>query len=200
MVKQENTIKGGKQHITSAEKLPVLLRIFDNETRLLERADQKSISLLSILGVFMVFFIVYYRLIPVNPFTVALLSAYFLCDILAIVSLIMTVRPRIQRTEQKVTGDADDTQVCEPAFFAGICKFPNVSAYRQSLDDILRDETSIAEVYVRQIFSIAQVNAVKYRYLRRATLLVVIAITIELAIIAYLFINYMGQGALPPII
>ena len=39
-------------------KLSVVLRILYNENHLLERADQKTIALLSTLGVFMVFFVV----------------------------------------------------------------------------------------------------------------------------------------------
>ena len=181
----------------SEDKLSALLRIFDNETRLLERADQKSISLLSILGVFMVFFIVYYRIIPVNIITVVLASLYFLCAALAIVSLMMSVRPRIQWGSQEISGKADEIQKCEPAFFAGICEFPNFSSYKQSVETMLGDNTSVFEIYARQIYSLAHVNAAKYRHLRRATLLVVIAIALELVIIAYLFVSYMGQGALP---
>ena len=78
----------------SQEKLAAVLRILDNETQLIERADRKAIALLSILGVFMVFFIVYYRLIPITPVTVAMVAAYFACAIVAITSLVMTVRPR----------------------------------------------------------------------------------------------------------
>ena len=58
----------------SADRFSLVFRILDNETRLLERADQKAISLLSILGVFMVFFIVYYRLVPVNTFTLVVVT------------------------------------------------------------------------------------------------------------------------------
>ena len=38
------------------DKLSIVLRILDNESQLIERADRKAIALLSILGVFMVFF------------------------------------------------------------------------------------------------------------------------------------------------
>jgi hypothetical protein len=181
------------------DKLSTVLRIHDNETRLLERADQKAISLLSALGVFMVFFIVYYRVIPVNPATVGLIAFYFLCALSAILSLIMTVRPRISSGEPEASGDEGSSQPCEPAFFAGICRFPDLSAYRKSLDEMTRDETGVINIYTRQIFSLAQLNATKYKYLRRATLLVIVALATELAIIAYLFINYLGEGALPPI-
>ena len=184
----------------SANMLFSVLRILDAENRLLERADQKAISLLSALGVFMVFFIVYYRLVPINVFTVILLSIYFTFALMAIVSLIMTVRPRIRLVEQE-TGDKDKVSACEPAFFVGICKFPTFSAYRQALEDMMKDEATTIDVYTRQVFGLAQVNAAKYKNIRRAVLLVIVALAAELTLVAYLFIYYYGQGStlLPPI-
>jgi len=177
-----------------------VLRILDTENRLLERADQKAISLLSALGVFMVFFVVYYRIIPMNVFTVVLLSVYFVVALMAIVSLILTVRPRISDKveEAEATGKAT---ACEPAFFVGICRFPTLSAYREALEDMVKDESSVIDIYSRQIFNLARINAVKYRNMQRAVLLVVTALAVELTLVAYLFIYYHAQGAslLPPI-
>lgn len=185
---------------SSGNKLLYVLRVLDTENRLLERADQKAISLLSALGVFMVFFIVYYRLIPINLFTVILLVIYFVFSLMAIVSFILTVRPRIRLVEEE-TGDTDRAVESEPAFFAGICKFPTLSAYRQALEDMIKDEASTIDIYTRQIFGMARVNAAKYRNIQRAVLLVIIALAAELTLVAYLFIYYYGQGAtlLPPI-
>ncbi len=184
----------------SANMLLSVLRILEAENRLLERADQKAISLLSALGVFMVFFIVYYRLVPINVFTVILLSIYFIFALMAIITLIMTVRPRIRLVEQE-TGETDKVAACEPAFFVGICKFPTFSAYREALEDMIQDEVKTVDVYTRQVFGLARVNAEKYRNIRRAILLVIISLAAELTLVAYLFIYYHGQGAilLPPI-
>jgi hypothetical protein len=191
---------GKEQSSASANMLFSVLRVLDAENRLLERADQKAIALLSALGVFMVFFIVYYRLIPINVFTVILLSIYFVVSLMAIVNLILTVRPRIHSVEED-TGDTDKVAASEPAFFVGICKFPTLSAYRQALQDMMKDEAATVEVYTRQIFSLARINAAKYKNIQRAVLLVVIALGTELALVAYLFIYYYSQGAglLPPI-
>ena len=122
------------------DKLSSILRILDNENHLLERADQKAVSLLSILGVFMVFFIVYSRLIPVNALTVTLATAYFLCALSSIVSLILTLRPRIERNGSTRTAEEDKAPPGEPAFFAGISQFPNLAAYRESLEEMVKDE------------------------------------------------------------
>lgn len=191
---------GQEKNSVPANMLFSVLRVLDAENRLLERADQKAISLLSALGVFMVFFVVYHRVIPINVFTVILLSIYFAVALMAIVSLILTVRPRIRLVEEE-TGDTEKATACEPAFFMGICKFPTLSAYRQALGDMIKDEASTIDVYTRQIFSLARINAAKYKNIRRAVLLVIIALATELALVAYLFIYYYGQGAklLPPI-
>ena len=184
----------------SQEKLAAVLRILDNETQLIERADRKAIALLSILGVFMVFFIVYYRLIPITPVTVAMVAAYFACAIVAITSLVMTVRPRIYHAE-KLEGKEDaNAPQCEPAFFAGICKFADLTAYRKALKNLADDESTAFNVYSKQVFSLAHINTVKYKHLHRATFLTISSLAIELSIIVYIFANYMGAGIMPPLI
>ena len=181
----------------SRDNLSVVLRILDNENRLLERADQKAMAQLSILGVFMVFFIAYYRVIPVNPFTVAFLCIYFFCALYAMTSLLMSVRPRIQKSKPGETGNDETT--CEPAFFAGICQFSNLGDYQRALENVLQNENAVLNIYIRQVFSVARINAVKYKYLQRATIFTIVALVVELIIIAYLFANYLGEGAIPPI-
>jgi hypothetical protein len=180
------------------DRLTHVLRILDAENRLLERADNKAISLLSILGVFMVFFIVYYRIIPVNPLTITLIIIYFAFAILAIISLIMTVRPRIQPAPGD-GGENDEAPPGEPAFFAGISRYPTLAAYRQSLEEMTRDEATMINVYTRQVYSLARINAAKYKNVQRAVFLVIIALATELAIIVYLFTAYLGVGVMPPI-
>ena len=184
----------------SQERLSVVTRILDSETQLIERADRKAIALLSILGVFMVFFIVYYRLVPINPATVALSAAYFTFAILSIVSLVMTVRPRIHRVEETEGQDVEGVSLGEPAFFDGICKFTTLADYRKVLGEMMNNEVATFNIYTRQIFNLAQINAAKYKHLHRATFTTITALSIELSIIVYLFVNYMGVGIMPPII
>ena len=180
--------------------LPIVLRILDNENRLSERADQKSISLLSILGVFMVFFIVYYRVIPMNPLTVALILLYFIFALMSIICLIMAIRPRIK----KLPGESIDSNIAaarDPAFFTGISEFPSIAAYKESLQKTLEDESSTADVYIKQIYSVARINQQKYKFVQRGVTLVIITLVIELTIITYLFTYHMSSGldVMPPI-
>ena len=178
--------------------LPIVLRILDNENRVTDRADHKAISLLSILGVFMVFFIVYYRIIPINNFTGTLIILYFLFAALSIFNLIMVIRPRILKDPGEIEGKSDAI-IRDPAFFSGICSFPGLTAYKEALQEMLKNEASISNVYIHQIFNVARINSVKYKHIQRGMILVVTSLVIELLIIAYLFINYIGVEKMPPI-
>jgi hypothetical protein len=177
--------------------LPIILRILDNENRLVERADQKSISLLSILGVFMVFFVVYYRVIPMNPFTVTVIVMYFLFAALSIGSLIMAIRPRIRR--EKI--DPKIAPARDPAFFSGISAFPDVTVYKDALQKMLEDDSSVADNYIKQIYSVARINREKYKFVQRGVVCVICALAIELLVIVYLFAYHLSTGLnfMPPI-
>jgi hypothetical protein len=174
------------------DNLYIVMRILDNENHLVERADQKAISLLSILGVFMVFFVVYYRVIPINILTGILISLYFICALFSIINLILTIRPRIKQQD-------DNFQGKDPTFFTGICSFSNISSYKECLQVLLKDESRIEETYIGQIFSVAQINAAKYKYVQRGVILVITTLTIELVLIVYLFLHYLEVGKMPPI-
>ena len=50
----------------AVDKRAAILRILDDQNRLVERADTKAISLLSTLGIFTVFFIAQFRSIPIS--------------------------------------------------------------------------------------------------------------------------------------
>jgi hypothetical protein len=180
------------------DKLANILRILDNENRLLERADQKSISMLSIIGVFMVFFIVYCRVIPINIITIVFITIYFLCALISIVNLIMAMRPRIRKDEVDEEC-ADEVPQGEPAFFTGICQFPNVAAYKKGLDIMMKDDESIMNIYIKQIYSVAMINVAKYKHVQRGIFFGIIALAVELVTIVYLFIYHQGLGHFPPI-
>jgi hypothetical protein len=183
---EEGQKMGGSQ-------LAIVLRILDNENRLAERADQKAISLLSVLGVFMVFFIVYYRFIPINAITVLMMTTYVAAAFFAIAHLILTIRPRIQPTES-VPNNEKSGYGPDPAFFGGICCYPTFDSYQESLNALTREEGAVVRNYTRQIFSVAHINQLKYRYVRRAAVIVLSALAIELTIVAYLFALYISNG------
>jgi hypothetical protein len=182
-----------------SDRLSVMFRILDHETRLIERADHKAISMLSILGVFMVFFIVYYRLVPVNLFTVLVITIYFGLALVAIWNLIMVIRPRVRKNPEEEPAESPEQSRGDPTFFKGICQYPSVAAYRACLEDMLADEEATIDAYTRQIYSLARINAAKYTYVQRGVVLVIGALAAELVLIAYLFAHYMEAGLMPPI-
>lgn len=184
-------------HLNPNTTLPLVLRILDNENRLAERADQKAISLLSVLGVFMVFFIVNIRSIPLNLATVVLMTAYVIAAFAAIMHLVLTIKPRIRKGLEAVRDDSSLNTRPEVAFFAGICAFPTLTTYNSALCDLLKDENAVKQNYIRQIYNVAQINQLKYRYVQRAAVIVLTALGIELSIVAYLFSVYMGTGHVP---
>ena len=184
----------------SQEKISLVLRMFDDETQLIERADKKAIALLSIVGVFMVFFLVYYRLIPVNSTSIALIAVYFTCAIFAITSLVMSIRPRIYHGKRKEGSKKENLPPGDPTFFTEICKYPDVAAYRAALEEVIGNEQATYDTYTRQVFHLAQINAVKYRHLRRGTFLTIATVAIELSLVIYLFTNFLGVGLMPPLV
>ena len=172
--------------------LATVLKILDNENNLSARADQKAVSTLSSLGVFMVFFIVYYRSIPVNAVTVPLVLLYFILAALSIIWLITAMRPR---TKQK----ACSLPEANVTFFGSICRFPDAASYAEALAAQTGDEAAAAHLFSRQIYEVAQINAVKYKFINRATFAVVAAIMVELAVIIYLFLYHWG-GYVPLVV
>jgi hypothetical protein len=170
------------------DKHAAVIRILDDQNRLVERADTKAISLLSTLGIFTVFFVAHFRSIPINPFSSALLVLYFVAVLLALLQIIAAISPRIRSTVTQ-SETADEKTAYQPTFYAGICAFPDASTYKQCLDDMLKDESATTETYISQIYAVAKINDTKYRYVKRAVILVVIALTTQLALIAYTFAN-----------
>ena len=65
---------------------------------------------------------------------------------------------------------------------------------------MISSEQATFDTYSRQIFHLAQINAVKYRHLRRGTFLTIATVAIELSLVIYLFTNFMGVGLMPPLV
>ena len=168
------------------DKHMIVLRILDDQNRLTERADQKAISLLSTLGLFMVFFVAHFQSIPLNTLSIILLIIYFISVLLAIIHIVTAITPRI-RSDSGHTPQMNDPVAYQTTFFGGIVKFPDLTAYRQSLEVTLRDDASITDAYIQQIYAVAKINDTKYKLVGRAVVLVVMALLTQLSLIAYTF-------------
>jgi hypothetical protein len=176
----------------AVDKRAAILRILDDQNRLVERADTKAIALLTTLGVFTAFFVSQFRSIPTTPFGIGLVCLYFLAVLLSIVCIVIAINPRIRPAPQNGQSKAaDEKSAFQPTFYAGICAFPNASAYRNSLEEMLNEETSTTGTYIDQIYAVAKINDAKYRYVKRAVVLVVITLVAQLTLIAYTYATVM---------
>ena len=112
------TPKSGSKFTTMPNvSFRLLFQVLSSEQSILARTDQKAYTLFSVLGVFMVFFIVYYRLMAINLFIPVMLGVYFPAVLLTILSLLRTMLPRFQRA---VSISDEHAPEPDPTFFGGI--------------------------------------------------------------------------------
>ena len=174
----------------SVERYNAVMKILDDQNHLSERADSKAISLLSMLGIFTVFFVSQIsNLDTEHLFMVILVVIYFISVLLAIVQIIMAISPRIRNIKKTLKANPDAKPIPQPTFFAGICNFPDPKEYKKCLDDVIKNDEEITDIYVEQIYQVAQINKTKYACVNRAVWFVVLALGSQLAIIAYVFAN-----------
>jgi hypothetical protein len=171
----------------SLDKRATVQKILDDQNNLGIRADSKALAFLTTLGIFTAFFIAFVKDIHPDYFSITLLVIYFVAAILGVWNIIMAINPRI-----RVQGTGVDKNKQDPyraAFFAEICKFPNVQGYKECLQDFLKDEETVVDVYSRQIYEVSIVTAAKYRNTQRAVYFVITALFAEFILIIYLFVN-----------
>jgi hypothetical protein len=169
------------------DKYVVVLKILDDQNRLTDRADTKAISLLTALGLFTVLFSTQLNNITrVVPFIVILLVVYCISIILAVLHIVMAINPRIRISKNTPT-EKDKIPVVQPTFFAGICKFPDASTYNQCINNLVSGDEAINDIYVSQVYEIAKINKIKYRFVGRAVWLVVISLLAQITLIVFMY-------------
>ena len=87
----------------------------------------------------------------------------------------------------------------EWVWLSSIWSVANVSSYKDTLLSVIKDEKVVTDMYVRQIYSVAQINAVKFKYVQRGVVLVITSIGLELRVIVYLFLYHISDGKIPSI-
>jgi hypothetical protein len=155
-----------------------LFQVLSSEQQILMRTDQKAFTLLSILGVFMVFFIIHFLKIQINWFTFILVFVYFIAAFMAIVYLVLVIVPRIR--EDKVKEDNPDINA---TFFGGISQFSTAEDYANYLAEISANETKTYNMFATQVFALGKINNYKNKNLKQAILFFAVAIMSELLII-----------------
>jgi hypothetical protein len=73
------------------KKIDVLFQILSSEQQTLQRVDQKAFTMLSLLGVFAVFFIIHYTKIPPSLITFVLIFFYFISVLITIFFLVSVI-------------------------------------------------------------------------------------------------------------
>mgnify|MGYP000700826766 FL=1 len=99
----------------ASNNFKALFKVLSSELQILMRTDQKAFTLLSILGVFMIFFVVHFLKIQINWFTFILVFVYFLAAFMAIVYLVLVIVPRFREDKVK-----EDNPEINATYFGGI--------------------------------------------------------------------------------
>lgn len=192
----------------SEKEFNALLQVLSGEQQVIQRTDQKAFTLLSILGVFMVFFIVHFPKIQMNLFIFLMMMVYFTSAMGTIYYLVRVIVPRISKqknlhtderlgsglfnkiiqwiSKHKIQNDYIDIEkdeVINPTFFAGISRFSNSNEYAVYLKSIAKNEDSLYEMFASQVFALGNINQVKNENVRLALYFFISALLSELLII-----------------
>ena len=168
--------RGYVKKVDYERELSTLFQILGNENQILMRTDQKAFTLLSILGVFMVFFIVHFLKVQMTWFIFLFVMVYFVAALISIINLILVIVPRV-RTEKTQAEESN------PLFFAGISQYKSASGYARHLRSIAQDREQTTNLFAKQVYSLGMINTYKYKHLRNAITAFIIAISAELSII-----------------
>lgn len=192
----------------SEKEFNALLQVLSGEQQVIQRTDQKAFTLLSILGVFMVFFIVHFPKIQMNLFIFLMMMVYFTSAMGTIYYLVRVIVPRISKqknlhTDERLSSglfnkiiqwiskhkiqndyiDIEKDEVINPTFFAGISRFSNSNEYAVYLKSIAKNEDSLYEMFASQVFALGNINQVKNENVRLALYFFISALLSELLII-----------------
>jgi ABC-type multidrug transport system permease subunit len=170
--------------MSSDNKLDILFEILSSEQLTLQRTDQKAFTLLSIIGVFAVFFIVHYTKIPPDVFNLSLIFLYFVSVFLSIFFLLLVIVPRL--TAKKFETENNEISAA-PIYFGGIVKYKSPKEYSEELRKVLDNSDFSHDAFMQSIYSIGIINASKNKYFKKGIVFFVIAITVELIVIVTLY-------------
>lgn len=162
----------------NGNKFKALFQVLSSEQQIIQRTDQKAFTLLSILGVFMVFFIVHFMKVQMNWFRFILVVIYFTAAFITIMNLMLVIVPRIRKDTPK-----DDNPEINATFFGGISTFKSSADYATYLSEIANDDEKMYNMFSNQVFALGKINSLKNKSLKRAIISFALAIMSELLII-----------------
>ena len=168
------------KHVRS--NIAPILFIIQSEQLILQRTDQKAFTLMSLLGVFMVFFIVHFpKVIAADNFNYLsglMVFLYFISATIGLISLMMVIIPRVRN--DMAHEDLPDVNI---TFFGGITQFANVLDFAKYFAETTDDNENTFKMFSAQLYALGHINAYKNKHMRRAILFFGIAILSELIII-----------------
>ena len=161
-----------------------LLQVLSGEQQVIQRTDQKAFTLLSILGVFMVFFIVHFPKIQMNIFNFLMMIIYFTSAMGTIYYLVRVIVPRIRKHKTKIEdNNIEENEIINPTFFAGISQFKTPEEYAFYLKSIAQNENQLYQMFASQVFALGKINLEKNENIRLSTFFFIAALISELLII-----------------
>ena len=155
-----------------------LFRVLDSEQQIITRTDQKAFTMLSLMGVFMVFFLVHFTKIQIDWFNFVMLMLYLVSAILALIQLILVINPRITKAE-----DREDLPEINATYFKGIVSFKSAAEYGKYLKKIMENDTRAYTMFANQVYSVAHINDYKNGHMQLAIKFFAVAIISELLIV-----------------
>ena len=170
----------------SEKQFSALLQVLAGEQQVIQRTDQKAFTLLSVLGVFMVFFIVHFPKLSsnMNLSIFILMMIYMISAMGTIYFLVRVIVPRIQKETIDATIDeVEKTKLINPTFFAGISQFKSPEEYAFYLKSIAKNEDQLYQMFASQVFALGKINLEKNENIRLSTFFFIAALVSELLII-----------------
>jgi len=159
-----------------------ILRILDGEQQIIQRTDQKAFTMLSLLGVFMVFFIVHFTKMQMDTLIFLLIVIYFPAAMGALYFLVRVIVPRVRNVVEDSTNQNQE-KLINPTFFGGISQFGSPEEYGEYLKEITQDKEQLYKMFAGQVFALGRINARKNENVRKAMFFLTAALTSELLII-----------------
>jgi hypothetical protein len=167
----------------SDKNISALLHILNSEQQITARTDQKAFTMLSILGVFMVFFIVHFLKLEMNLFFFIMVVIYFISSFMAIVKLVTVIVPRVHRDEVKNEEIDKGNEAPNPTYFGGISQYENATEYALHMTMISESDEKYYQMFAEQVYSLGKINTSKNLALRGSIYFFVSALVSELLII-----------------
>jgi hypothetical protein len=166
------------------QDINLLVHILNNEQQMLQRADQKALTLLSIIGVFAVFFMIHYTKIVPSVLSLVLVCIYFFFVLITILFILMVIVPRFKKN----IGIPDKMKRrFIPFSITSRKKFSTFTEYLKDFYNVEEEVTIDHNLITQAILALGKINSYKNRFLRYSIITFSIAITAEIAIIILLY-------------